>query len=862
MERAQTEPIMPSEPRRDIRLPPIQTTFPTKPHQRSQRPRLRQTVTRNQTSQSAPIIEDAAMGRKTSKGLILGLFGRNKTYRSTRPEPTLTTQDGGRGEENIAEAMAEDEKRASVAGRTPFAQDISIGPRVPRAATSPIKKLPAKGGRGRSLRKDTSTWDPPPLFQAYPQAIKHATLPAPMLSADAILRLSRSRENNASDLPPNAPDSGLWDADPEAHKRKPWRPKKGKGVGHDPVLDGEWTRKIYVLVTSGYFLQYSGEGNFDRLPEKILPLGKVSAAFASDAIPGQQWVLHIAQAASESDEPFSTQGPSSMFEKIRYFHEARRTASNLLLVIDCPDEMNAWLVAARKEIESLGGKKYLPDFAANKDLSEAAQKLLQKPSQRYLVKRDRQVFEQVRKPLPHGESMAVVPKPIGKDLYPTEPAVNRQSVDIPSSVSNITVSRNQNVLDKLRETPRMSYVSTGTKTVSTSQGSSPGDSPVRATFCMVDSKNPHNGSLAEATVTPKAHQMPTHAFPPPPTARRKSQNHDASQQQGSPPRNASSDGQSSSHPPNFSVPSFSKRYSTVNGDLIKAMTPPSARASTVLQPVVVEEESPSKHSASNGSPVSPRTSPKTSKSLGNLCAHYSHPPPSTPNFTTKSSPGELMISPKLDTKIPRRFSSLDYSRGVSPVPTLKQFPKSPHPPPTAALPEIPGMSPMVISPGSLRHSMQPMISPLQEERNACRPISMQVRSPPIVRINQSSFRTVSKHPQRIDESTLSSAFSMIPEFPDRRHSVASIPPPARSAPLPPVEPEVQSRSDPSSSIQTTVQAQNSLPLAHRPPPPNMPPLPRLPSIRVSRRGFRGSFEGPWTSGYITERQGIQGVRAN
>ncbi len=38
----------------------------------------------------------------------------------------------------------------------------------------------------------------------------------------------------------------------------------------------DWTQKIFILVTSGYLLQYSGDGSFDRLPEKMMQLGKDS----------------------------------------------------------------------------------------------------------------------------------------------------------------------------------------------------------------------------------------------------------------------------------------------------------------------------------------------------------------------------------------------------------------------------------------------------------------------------------------------------------------------------------------------------------------------------------------------------------
>lgn len=54
-----------------------------------------------------------------------------------------------------------------------------------------------------------------------------------------------------------------------------------------PFTKVEWTRKIFILVTSGYLLQYASAGSFDRVPEKMMKLGKDSVAFASDAIPGK-----------------------------------------------------------------------------------------------------------------------------------------------------------------------------------------------------------------------------------------------------------------------------------------------------------------------------------------------------------------------------------------------------------------------------------------------------------------------------------------------------------------------------------------------------------------------------------------------
>ena len=856
----QTDPTTLSQPLRGIQLPPIQTTFPPRPFQRPQRPRVEQIVKVDRSSEPAPPLDNAVLGRKPSRGIIPTLFGRNRSHKSTQTAPKSSVCNPEPGTESTDKSPKEGEKLASVAEGTSFTQEPKVVHGISRSVTSSVEKRPSKGARGKSFRKELTAWDPPPLFQAYPQAIKHATLPAPVLSADAILRQNKHKEVRASKLPPNVSEQDLWDANSRSHGKKPRTMKKNRGSGQDLVADSNWTQKVYVLVTSGYILQYAGEGNFDRLPEKILPLGKESAAFASDAIPGNQWVLQVAHEASEDDGSFSTQGPNSVLKKLGFSQEGRRAASNFLLVIDCPEEMSAWLVAVRKEIESLGGKKYLSDASASKDHSEAERKLQQKPSQRYLVKRDPQFSDDSRKPLPHGASMATVPKPAVKDSYTAETPGHRKSLDAPS-VSNTTVSGDQNVLDKLRETPRMSYMSAGTKTMSTSPGSSPGNSPVRATSYFENSEKPHEGSVTEVTGPPKACRASTNFLSSPPTAGCKADEVDVPQQRRSLFGHSSEDVLSASPPPNFSVPNFSKRYSTA-ASLTQSRISSAARAYTALPPVVMEDQPTENCFPSNEASVSPRISPKTSKSLGNLSTHYSPPPPPPVfSFVTESKPGELMLSSESSSKVPRRFSSLEYSRGISPVPALQTFPKPLHPPPTSALPDIPCTTSTVRSPGSARHSMQPMISLKKEERNARRPISMQVHSPPIVRVNQSSFQIVSKHVSRIEESTISSTSSTIPESPDRGPSVVSIPRPARSAPLPPLESEVQSRKDPSPPTQVSFQVQSSLQHSPRPPPPNMPSLPRLPSVKVSQRGFRGSFDGPWSSGYATERKATMGLRA-
>ncbi|KAL8827507.1 MAG: hypothetical protein Q9191_003136, partial [Dirinaria sp. TL-2023a] len=723
IERALTDPTTASEPmpRRGVQLPPLQTDFPARPpSQRHPRPRPTQTVALDQIHQPTPPLETGALGRKPSRGIMMGLFGRNKSYRSAKPKAVLATQEEGDRKETLDRLHIMDEKRELKAEEAPLAYDINIVPSVPQAASSPIKNRPSKARRNKSFRKVSAAWDPPPLFQAYPQAIKHACLTAPFISADAILRHAMSQSSSRSDQNYSAAEDS-WHADKEIQRRQSKNSKKRHRMEHDVIAESGWTTKIYVLVTSGYLLQYSGEGSFDRLPEKILPLGKDSAAFASDVIQGKPWVLQIAQEVSDYDGSFQTQGPSSVFKKMGVFQEARKTAANFLLVIDCPDEMNAWLVAVRKEIEALGGKKYVPDVAMREDSGEVARKLQHFPSQRYLVKK-RQLIEEAQRPLPAGESMAAVSEPIQKNSWKFDPGLDRKSVDA-LSVSNTTASADPDALDKLRETPRMSYISDGSRTIPTSRGSSPAQSPAPA-FCLVDFEDEYNGSLPEGSGMSKGEQASIHLLSPAVTARRESQDGDLTQAKIL-PRTNTSDGQSSSSAPNFSVPSFSKRYST---SMTRTATPPSGRTSTSLPQTVIEETKPI-NGPSNGPSISPRTSPKASKSLGNLSAHCSPPPAPSFSFATKSRPGELISSLQSETALPRRFSSLDYSKGISPVSYPSQFPASPHPPPTSALPDLPGLTSMStkLKSTSSRHSMQPLLNPSQEG-NARRPISMQVRS--------------------------------------------------------------------------------------------------------------------------------------
>lgn len=166
---------------------------------------------------------------------------------------------------------------------------------------------------------------PPPLFQAYPQAVKHATLRIPTLSAEIILRLQHERDadtNQRSDSYTPSLDTG------KTQKEKKLKKSRTSNI----LSKSNWSDKVFVLVTSGYVLQYAGDGTFDRLPEKIMPLSKDSAAFASDAIPGKPYVLQISQVSDEEGR-LDTEASKSMFKKLGLKIESKRSTSCFFLYL-------------------------------------------------------------------------------------------------------------------------------------------------------------------------------------------------------------------------------------------------------------------------------------------------------------------------------------------------------------------------------------------------------------------------------------------------------------------------------------------------------------------------------------------------
>lgn len=355
--------------------------------------------------------------------------------------------------------------------------------------------------RPRSMRPPSiarhpgDDWEPPPLFQAYPQSIKYATMQACVYSPDALMRtqsqrrqaeVMRERMGSHRDL------SATLETPSEHRKLEKTHKRLDSILQSTPQL----TNKIYVLITSGHILQYAGEGPFDRLPERVLKLGKDSAAFASDLIPGKHWVLQILNSANEDGTV--GEGPKhSLLHRLRIGAPARRDASSFLLVMESAEEMESWMTTVRKEIENLGGKKVSSESSRNSaSIDESPEQAsTERPYQRQPVKRASSrlsAITPVDSPLQsqYSDSPRIVATDWESDrkettpslvdsasIQSSRPSLQRQSVEAPS----ITTSRDsheQIQLDQLRERSRYSYMSTattasGANTRNTSRDTSP-----------------------------------------------------------------------------------------------------------------------------------------------------------------------------------------------------------------------------------------------------------------------------------------------------------------------------------------------------------------------------------------------------
>ncbi len=784
---------------------PLQETFDSQSYQRSQRPRPADIIhedsanNRNKHVSLHSDFKTPKLNKRSSRFGLTGFFGKSKTNLVENQPGSLGTQ--WEASEPAQSGVTKTPGISSTTGRASTSLEISALPEIEGPA-APLRERSSRAGlRSKSSFKRENNvgksipWSPPPLFQVYPQAVKHATLRVPSLSAEYILRLSSERDISTSQQSESYTSS--------TDTAKPQKEKKSRRPRISDVLaKAAWVDKVFVIVTSGYVLQYAGDGLYDRLPEKIMPLSKDSAAFASDAIPGKPYVLQISQ-VSDDEGTLDTEASRSLFKKLGIRIESKRSTSCFLLVLESPEDMSAWLVTVRKEIEAMGGKEYKPDEFHRPATRDAAPQLQQRPSQRYFVKRDpnrftgnarpspteesfrdkplsndgRQVQSNIKSPIENGQdppsgdaegdwvNIKRAPKP---PVDRTPAAANRHSLATQRSTetrsaSNTTASINQIYLDGLRESPRQSYASTGARTLATSRDSSPGSSPAKYQSDFQDWAAYPYGSRPVPSGQPGNARIWIAPSPSlgPANQGAADTNLALSAPQALPPYVPQHRRTPSPAAPNFSVPTFSKRYSTAATSLA------SANSMAQLPSVTLLHEPPSP-------PAISRENDKLAKPppVDELRHLHDSSAPQAPSYqeTSRLPTPPLSSSshdnPSLDVDRPysRRFSSLEYARGVSPVKLIAPTP-APHPPPTATLPPVPAgdrpsraslipppQTPFPIQSNKVtsRYSMLPPPTKYSSALAAIRPSSSSSATPPPSNFQNSFAQQPTNGPEKSD----------------------------------------------------------------------------------------------------------------
>lgn len=655
-------------------------------------------------------LKPSNLRRRDSKGGLRSIFMRNKAEKIV-VSPVE--------EEPLASGMTEQSMK-DIAGRsihqnTSTTKTSNNPDSTPLTPAKPVSKVSRINLRSNSIKqkktpvtkpafksspkttpnpppRTSAAWDPPPLFQAYPQAIKHAQLSASTLSADAILRISSHKRNNSlrDELAHKRGGDDGKDQTAAAKKTEKANSKHRRQISGS-ISKADWTQKIFVLVTSGYLLQYSGEGSFDRLPEKMMQLGKDSVAFASDVIPGKHWVLQISQSIDSDGVPAADS--RSLLSRLTFRGaDYRRAATSLLLVLNSAEDLDSWIAVVRREIEALGGKKHVSETGKTKP-DEKIMQLRAQPSHRYLVQRNPDQFLNQSSPMslrfgshpwgPDGELQNQLESAASTVLLASSSP--RPLADDRSAINSI-ISQDGRQLDNLRDSAnRLSYMSSGQRTLVTSQGSSAASSPTRESMSTLEDY-PRKLSTEDVRPRPNAHAI---------NERRRSMQgmqNPLIEPQAVPFRPVSTFGGSTRPPrnysppatPNFSVPtSLNKRYSAVKTRVSEAQlastTAPSKSmlkgtrkappaALNVARPLSPVTDSPSPK------PAPPDFTPTESsfKSLTKVKASMIDIPPQSPSLSHTSSPvrpnlrsrtSNLKLLNVADTahsesKLPRRHSSM------------------------------------------------------------------------------------------------------------------------------------------------------------------------------------------------------------
>ncbi|KAJ2985046.1 hypothetical protein NUW58_g5744 [Xylaria curta] len=454
-----------------------------------------------------PLRAERASKRESKIGLR-SIFARTKTTKTDKDTEDLSPWTVPRPagiRASLADFGSWPYRLQSSRSEASLASPASVDPRsTPTGNLSPYRPPQSRSGTDKlqsivpsSGRVVAAPWNPPPLFQVYPQAVKHATLPACNLSMGTLVRHSETRGGNLIQgtgirSPELINDLSIKIKGDTLKKRQ-----KVAGLRNS----GEWTSKIFVLVTAGYLLQYAAEGSFNRVPEKILQLTTTSAAYASDLIPGRHWVLQV---ASTTDADGHTLMDSKSRRPKLSIRENRRV-SNMLLVFENPESMDSWLAVLRREIEFHGGKRRMSE-TGKVEADDLASEVEAQPTQRNIVVKDRDRFSCVITrdiPSTHENTTDTAEA----DNFAISSPRRFSTYTIDGSPTASMISSDGQRLDNLRDSGsshRFSYVSSGQRTMITSEGSSPACSPTRASFSSQGEDLQPLSSMPEVRLRPNA----------------------------------------------------------------------------------------------------------------------------------------------------------------------------------------------------------------------------------------------------------------------------------------------------------------------------------------------------------------------
>lgn len=361
----------------------------------------------------------------------------------------------------------------------------------------------------------------------------------------------------------------------------------------------------------------------------------------------------------------------------------------------------------------------------------------------------------------------------------------------------------------------MSPISTGTKAFAQSQESSPGPSPTRLDFHLDDSYSKYGGPDQAGQAAKTISQPPVQHLPQRP--------HDCSLPQTlTQPLITIKDslGKASTTAPNFSVPNFSKRYSSAHSTpppLSTASSNTSNPSRKTRSPPTIPEQQDDLQDIADAAAEASATEQLDSVDLS--VADFKQP-----------IPGSLSPA-STDRTVPRRFSSLEYSRGISPVNGQPSRNESPHPPPASALPTLPETNTNSLS------------IPCQNLR---RPLSMQIRTSPLP----------------LSAAAIQATLPSVPSTPTDEGTRPT--PPSRAPPPPPsvLSTPLVRFSDQHLTPPSKFLNRRSMPQLSRPPcdPPRCPlptpPVPRLPPIKLSSGSLRRSVERPLRAGLGARAAGL------